>query len=260
MSILKVSNLHKTYKGRNKLDKTEALNGINFEINKGEFIGIMGPSGSGKTTLLNVLSGIARYTSGSIEILEENIQNMSRSEMAEFRSRHLGFVFQDFNLLNSLTIKENIMLPLSIESNNSEDYELDNYEERTISAMKMLKIDTIANKYPYLISGGQQQRAAIARAIINNPDIIFADEPTGNLDWNSSTIVMDHFEKLNIHNNDTILVVTHDPFTARYCNRIIFIKKGEIYSEINKNKKTKNEFFYDILDILRNIGDDQYEL
>ena len=260
MSILKVSNLYKTYKGRNKLDKTEALNGINFEVNKGEFIGIMGPSGSGKTTLLNVLSGIAGYTSGSIEILGENIQSMSRDEMARFRSRHLGFVFQDFNLLNSLTIKENIMLPLSIESNDSEDDELDNHEEKTVRVMKMLKIDAIADKYPYIISGGQQQRAAIARAIINNPDIIFADEPTGNLDWNSSTIVMDHFEKLNLQNNDTILVVTHDPFTASYCSRIIFIKKGEIYSEIKKNRKTKNEFFYEILDILRNMGDEQYEL
>ena len=249
MIILKVKNLKKVY------NKTNAINSIDFEIKKGEFIGIMGPSGSGKTTLLNILSGIVKPTSGEIEILGQNVKCISKNEMTLFRRKHLGFVFQDFNLLDSLTLEENIMLPLSLES-----YEEEEINKKVNRVIKMLNIESAKDKYPSSVSGGQQQRTAIGRAIINKPDIIFADEPTGNLDWDSSKIVMNHFEKLNLQNKNTILVVTHDPFTASYCNRIIFIKDGMIHSEIENKEGNKEKFLNAILEHLNDIGDDKNEL
>ena len=250
MLILKVKKLRKVYN-----NKTDAINNIDFEINQGEFIGIMGPSGSGKTTLLNILSGIVKPTSGEIEILGQNVKRISKNEMTLFRRKHLGFVFQDFNLLDSLTLEENIMLPLSLES-----YEEEEMNKKINKVIKMLNIESAKDKYPSSVSGGQQQRTAIGRAIINEPDIIFADEPTGNLDWDSSKIVMNHFEKLNLQNKNTILVVTHDPFTASYCNRIIFIKDGMIHSEIENKEGDKEKFLNTILEHLNDIGDDKNEL
>ncbi len=250
MLILKVKKLRKVYN-----NKTDAINNIDFEINQGEFIGIMGPSGSGKTTLLNILSGIVKPTSGEIEILGQNVKRISKNEMTFFRRKHLGFVFQDFNLLDSLTLEENIMLPLSLES-----YEEEEMNKKINKVIKMLNIESAKDKYPSSVSGGQQQRTAIGRAIINEPDIIFADEPTGNLDWDSSKIVMNHFEKLNLQNKNTILVVTHDPFTASYCNRIIFIKDGMIHSEIENKEGDKEKFLNTILKHLNDIGDDKNEL
>ncbi len=250
MLILKVKKLMKVYN-----NKTDAINNIDFEINQGEFIGIMGPSGSGKTTLLNILSGIVKPTSGEIEILGQNVKRISKNEMTLFRRKHLGFVFQDFNLLDSLTLEENIMLPLSLES-----YEEEEMNKKINKVMKMLNIESAKDKYPSSVSGGQQQRTAIGRAIINEPDMIFADEPTGNLDWDSSKIVMNHFEKLNLQNKNTILVVTHDPFTASYCNRIIFIKDGMIHSEIENKEGDKEKFLNTILEHLNDIGDDKNEL
>ncbi|PJI08181.1 MULTISPECIES: ABC transporter ATP-binding protein [Clostridium] len=249
MNVLSIRNLKKTYKDKKAINSTEAINGIDLDINEGEFVGIMGPSGSGKTTLLNILSGIDKATSGEIEILGKDINKSSRNDMALFRRKYLGFVFQEFNLLDSLTLKENIMLPLSLEGQDE-----DEVEKKTQDMMRMLGILEAQDKYPYNVSGGQQQRAAIGRAIINNPDILFADEPTGNLDSKSSAVVMEHFEKINGIQKKTIVVVTHDPFTASYCNRIVFIKDGVIDSKIEKKQGTREEFFEEILHKLAVIG------
>ena len=254
MIILDVKNLVKVYKGKAKLNFTNALNGINLKINRGEFVAIMGPSGSGKTTLLNCLSGINKVTSGNIEISGESICSMSKNELALFRRQRLGFVFQEFNLLDSLTIEENIMLPMILDKKSDIDI-----KNKINEVMSIFNIKDIMNKYPYTVSGGQQQRVAISRAIINNPDIIFADEPTGNLDSKSSKIVMCCFEKLNLTNKNTILIVTHDAFAASYCNHVIFIKDGLITKEIRK-KTDQNGFFDNILECLAIIGDDNNEL
>lgn len=237
MVVLNVDNVKKVYSVKKNVSKTNALNGINLKIEQGEFVGIMGPSGSGKTTLLNILSGIDNATSGKIEILGQDINKMSKNDMTLFRRNHLGFVFQEFNLLDSLTIEENIMLPLSLDCKDSEEM-----NRKINDVITMLGIESIKDQYPYSVSGGEQQRAAIGRAIINNPNIIFADEPTGNLDSRSSNIVMKYFEKLNILKKNTILVVTHDPFTASYCNRIILIKDGLVNSEITKCEKDRKVF------------------
>ena len=249
MNVLSIKNLKKTYKDKKAINDTEAINGIDLNIDEGEFVGIMGPSGSGKTTLLNILSGIDKATSGEIEILGNDINKASRNDMALFRRKHLGFVFQEFNLLDSLTLKENIMLPLSLEGEDE-----DEVKKKTENIMRMLGILEVQNKYPYNVSGGQQQRAAIGRAIINNPDILFADEPTGNLDSKASAVAMGYFEKINKIHKKTIVVVTHDPFTASYCNRIVFVKDGVIDSKIEKEQGTRGEFFQEILHKLAVIG------
>jgi len=242
MLVLRAENLVKMYGGKGKVNNTNALNGINLIIESGEFVAIMGPSGSGKTTLLNILSGIDKATSGNIEISGKSINQMSKNELSLFRRQHLGFVFQEFNLLDSLTLKENVMLPMILDNK-----DLDEMENKTNEVMSMFEIDDIMDKYPYAVSGGQQQRASISRAIINDPDIIFADEPTGNLDSKSSKTVMKCFEKLNYDNKSTILVVTHDPFAASYCNKVVFIKDGLINKEITK-KDDKKGFSNYILD------------
>ncbi|KOC50145.1 ABC transporter ATP-binding protein [Clostridium botulinum] len=248
MVVLSVNNLKKNY------NNTNVLKGINLEIHKGEFLGIMGASGSGKTTLLNILSGVDKLTSGKIELLGRDINKLSKNDMTLFRRNHLGFVFQEFNLLDSLTLKENIMLPLSLECKDPEKM-----EQRTNDIMNMFDILKVKDKYPYLVSGGQQQRTAISRAIINNPDIIFADEPTGNLDSKASNTIMKYFEKLNTLNKNTIIVVTHDPFTASYCNRIVFIEDGIISSEITKKGESKKSFFDKILESFKNMGSEDDE-
>ena len=253
MQVLKANNITKIYKGVGKSDSTKALNGISLEIERGEFTGIMGPSGSGKTTLLNVLSGIDRPSSGIVEISGEEINSMSKNDLALFRRRRLGFVFQEFNLLDSLTVKENIMLPMILDNKYP-----DEIINRTNSVMSLFNITDIMEKYPYSISGGQQQRTAISRAIINNPDIIFADEPTGNLDSKSSSVVMGFFEKLNVECDSTILMVTHDTYAASYCNRILFIKDGEINKEIIK-EDTRKKFLDQILNYLSFSGGDNIE-
>jgi len=244
MPVLRAENLVKIYGGKGKVNNTNALNGINLTIESGDFVAIMGPSGSGKTTLLNILSGIDKATSGSIEISGESINQMSKNELSLFRRQHLGFVFQEFNLLDSLTLKENVMLPMILDHK-----DLDEMETKTHEIMSMFGIDDIMDKYPYAISGGQQQRTSISRAIINDPDIIFADEPTGNLDSKSSKVVMECFEKLNRDNKSTILVVTHDPFAASYCHKVVFIKDGLINREIIR-KDDKRSFSKVILDCL----------
>lgn len=240
MSVLKVKDLVKIYESRGKL-KTTALNKINLAVDEGEFTAIMGPSGSGKTTLLNILSGIDKGSAGTLEISGEDICKMKKNDLALFRLKHLGIVFQEFNLLDSLTVKENIMLPMILQNKEPEEMEI-----KLKAITRLLEIEEIEEKYPYEISGGQQQRAAIARATINDPDIIFADEPTGNLDSKSSENVMKYFEKLNEINKNTILMVTHDAFAASFCNRLIFIKDGEVHMEICK-KDSREEFYHEIL-------------
>ena len=254
MSVLSAEDLVKIYSGKGKVNNTNALNGINLTIESGDFVAIMGPSGSGKTTLLNILSGIDKATSGYIEISGENINQMSRNELSLFRRQHLGFVFQEFNLLDSLTLKENVMLPMILDNE-----EIDEMETKTNEVMSMFEIDDIMDKYPYSVSGGQQQRTSICRAIINDPDIIFADEPTGNLDSKSSKVVMKCFEKLNHDNKSTILVVTHDPLAASYCNKVVFIKDGLINMEITK-KDDKRGFSKYILDCFAEIIGENDEL
>jgi putative ABC transport system ATP-binding protein len=254
MIVLDAENLVKVYKDRDKSNCTKALNGIELKVEDGEFVAIMGSSGSGKTTLLNVLSGIDRAYEGKIRISGTSIHEMSGDELALFRRRRLGFVFQEFNLLDSLTLRENIMLPMTLDNRNVVEM-----SEKTDKVMSMLDIYDIMDKYPYTVSGGQQQRTAICRAVINDPDIVFADEPTGNLDSKSSKAVMKCFERLNTLNHSTILTVTHDAFAASYCSRVIFIKDGLVHMEITK-KGDRKEFFDHILESLAMIGGEKDDL
>ncbi|GAA0740942.1 ABC transporter ATP-binding protein [Clostridium oceanicum] len=248
MIVLETKQLTKIYRGKDESNSTYALNGIDIKVNAGEFLGIMGPSGSGKTTLLNILGGIDKPSSGSIKIMEKNIEGLGKNELAIFRRKNLGFIFQDFNLMDSLTLEENVMLPMVLDK--KERYHM---ERNTKKIMKFFDIYNIKDKYPYNISGGQQQRVATSRALVNNPSIILADEPTGNLDSKSSNNVMKYLYKLNKDIKSTILMVTHDPFTASFCNRIIFIKDGNIYMEITK-KGNRKDFFNKILDCQAIMG------
>lgn len=254
MEILNARNLTKVYGSENGEESTRALNRISFSVDSGEFVGIMGPSGSGKTTLLNILSGIDNLTSGQVSIDNRDICEMSKNELALFRRKEIGYVFQDFNLLDSLTLKENIMLPMILDNKSADDM-----EKKASELMKLFEISNIANKYPYNISGGQQQRVAVSRALINNPSIIFADEPTGNLDSKSSKGIMECFDKMNTELKATILVVTHDVFAASFCNRVIFIKDGQIHTEIVK-KGTRKEFLESIFNSLAVLGGENYDL
>jgi len=254
MEILKAKNLTKVYGSENGEASTMALNRISFNVDNGEFVGIMGPSGSGKTTLLNILSGIDKLTSGHVHINNKDICEMSKNELALFRRKEIGYIFQDFNLLDSLTLKENIMLPMILDKKSPEVM-----EKKSRELMKLFEINDIGNKYPYNISGGQQQRVAVSRALMNNPSIIFADEPTGNLDSKSSKGIMECFEKMNRELQATILVVTHDVFAASYCNRVIFIKDGKMHSEIIK-KGTRKEFLDSIFNSLAVLGGENYDL
>lgn len=248
MTILETRDLSKIYGGSDNSIKVKALNNINISIGKGEFVGIMGPSGSGKTTLLNILATIDSPTGGSVLIGGENPHSMSQDDLAVFRRRNLGFIFQEFNLLDTLTVEENIILPLVLEGK----------KEKEISAKvkgisKVLGIENILDKRTYEISGGQQQRTAAARAIVGEPEIILADEPTGNLDSKASFDLMKSMEKLNIEKDATIVMVTHDAFAASFCNRIIMIKDGEEFLEMNKSG-SRQVFFNEILDALSLLG------
>lgn len=254
MCVLKADNIKKIYGGRGNASATNALNGVSIQVEKGEFVGVMGPSGSGKSTLMSILGGITSPTNGTVEIAKKSITHMDSDRLALFRRREIGFVFQDFNLLDSLTIKENIMLPMILDKKKA-DY----IENRVEEIMDMFDISHISNKYPYSVSGGQQQRTAVSRALVNNPAIVFADEPTGNLDSKSSNAVMRCFDKMNKDEESTILMVTHDPFAASFCKRIVFIKDGLISLEITK-KDNRKQFFDRILDCLAVLGGDRSEI
>jgi putative ABC transport system ATP-binding protein len=225
-----------------------ALRDASLEVNAGEFIGVMGPSGSGKTTLLNLLATIDTPTSGRVEIDGVKVATLDRDALAVFRRRRLGFVFQDFNLLNTLTIKENIILPLALDGQRP-----DAIEKRAAEVARQLGISRILDNRVFEVSGGEQQRAAIARAIIHKPAIVLADEPTGNLDTKSSGNVMKAFEALNRDLNTAVLMVTHDPFAASFCQRILFIRDGRLYSELRRGA-SRQAFFQEIIDSLSVLG------
>ncbi|WP_027632464.1 ABC transporter ATP-binding protein [Clostridium hydrogeniformans] len=245
-NVLVAKNLKKVYasKGVNYT----ALQDINLEIEEGEFIGIMGPSGAGKTTLLNIISTIDTPSSGSAIIAGDDITKMNEDKLSSFRRNKLGFIFQDYNLLNTLTIKENIVLPLALSKVHHKEI-----EKRVNDLSKKFGIDGTLNKYPYEVSGGQKQRAAIARAVITKPSLLLADEPTGALDSKSSAEILQTLSDLNENDNATIMMVTHDAFAASYCKRILFIKDGTLYTELVRGGSRK-EFFQKILDVLSTLG------
>lgn len=246
-NILEVKNIEKYY--GNKSNLTKAIDNISFTVKEGEFIGIMGASGSGKTTLLNCISTIDRVTSGKIVINNQDITKLKGNNLNKFRREELGFIFQDFNLLDTLTARENIALALTIQKVNAK--EIDKKVEKVAS---QLGITDILNKYPYQISGGQKQRVASARAIITNPKLILADEPTGALDSKSARQLLENLEALNNDFNATILMVTHDSFTASYANRILFIKDGKIFNELVKGEDTRKQFFEKIIEVQTLLG------
>lgn len=254
MTVLQTRNITKIYGGKEEANSTRALNGVDLAIEEGEFVGVMGPSGSGKTTLLNLLSGIDKPTAGTIEIAGRNLNTMSKNELALFRRQKLGFVFQEFNLLDSLTLKENVMLPMILDKQDAA-----RMEEKAKETMSLFDIDTIGDKYPHSVSGGQQQRAAVSRSLVNDPAVVFADEPTGNLDSKSSNAVMRLFSRINRELGSTILMVTHDAFAASFCKRIVFIKDGVVHMEI-VSRGDRKEFFDRILDCLAVIGGEKNEI
>ena len=247
--ILEVKNLKKYYGSHGNI--TKAVDGISFDVLEGEFVAIMGASGSGKTTLLNTISTIDTVTSGNIYLDGVDITTLKEEELADFRRENLGFIFQDFNLLDTLTIEENIALSLII---NHED--ILKVDKKVDEIAKKLGISDILDKFPYEISGGQKQRCACARALINEPKLILADEPTGALDSKSSRMLLETMDEMNERLHATILMVTHDSFSASFCKRVIFIKDGKIFNEILKGEKTRKEFFNEILDVLTMLGGD----
>ncbi|AKA68904.1 ABC transporter ATP-binding protein [Clostridium scatologenes] len=248
MNIMEVRDVKKEYGSKNGGSKSNALNGVSFSVQKGEFLGIMGPSGAGKSTLLNVISTIDSPTSGTITLGGKSFLNLNEDELSMFRRKQLGFIFQDYNLLDTLTLKENIILPLSLSK-----VDVAAMEEKLKKISGILNIGNILGKYPYEVSGGQKQRAAAARAIITDPEIVFADEPTGALDSKSSTELLNNLSLLNKDNESTIVMVTHDAFAASYCERIIFIKDGILDTEIEKTGSRK-DFYNKILSTLAKVG------
>ncbi|WP_087972157.1 ABC transporter ATP-binding protein [Oceanobacillus rekensis] len=240
MPILEAHKIHKSY--GNKFNRQEVLKGIDIQVDKGELVGIMGASGSGKTTLLNVLSSIDSVSQGKIRIEGKEFTNMKDKQLAEFRKHHLGFIFQDYNLLDTLTVKENIMLPLTIKK-----VPRIHAQKLFESVAKDLGIYEVKDKYPNEISGGQKQRTSAARAFVHEPSIIFADEPTGALDSKAASDLLNKLSDLNQRREATIVMVTHDPLAASYCNRVIFIKDGQIFTQLHKGEETRQTFFNDII-------------
>lgn len=248
-NILKVEKIEKYY--GNKDNMTKAIDNISFRVDKGEFVGIMGPSGSGKTTLLNCISTIDTVTTGNIIINDKDITKMKSKQLENFRKDELGFIFQDFNLLDTLTAYENIGLALTIQG--VKPTEIDGKIKNVAENLGILEV---LNKYPYQMSGGQKQRVASARAIVTNPSLILADEPTGALDSKSSRLLLDSFEKLNKDLEATILMVTHDAFTASYAHRILFIKDGKVFNELVRGNDSRKEFFDRIIEVVTLLGGD----
>lgn len=248
-TILKIDQIEKYY--GNKTNLTKAIDSISFAVDKGEFVAIMGASGSGKTTLLNCISTIDRVTSGHIYVDEKDITRLKGNQLNRFRREQLGFIFQDFNLLDTLTAYENIALALTIQRVKPSEI-----ESRVLKIAEQLDIKEVLKKYPYQMSGGQKQRVASARAMITNPKLVLADEPTGALDSKSAKRLLESLEFLNQKDEATILMVTHDAFTASYASRVIFIKDGNIFSEIRKGQSSRKEFFDKIIDVVTLLGGD----
>ncbi|BCB06052.1 ABC transporter ATP-binding protein [Bacillus sp. KH172YL63] len=252
MRILEANKLQKSY--GNKMNKQEVLKGIDLSIGKGEFVSIMGASGSGKTTLLNVLSSIDKVSAGSIKIEGSEMTLMKEKQLAQFRKNHLGFIFQDYNLLDTLTVKENILLPLSITKIPKKEA-----DQKFNDLAAELGIYELKDKYPNEISGGQKQRTSAARAFIHEPSIIFADEPTGALDSKSASDLLHKLSQLNQKLQTTVVMVTHDPVAASYCSRVIFIKDGQIYTQLTKGDQERQPFFKDIMKTQGVLGGVQNE-
>ncbi|CVH76743.1 ABC transporter ATP-binding protein YxdL [Clostridiales bacterium CHKCI006] len=252
-TILKIAHVQKYY--GNKTNLTKALDDISFAVDKGEFVAIMGASGSGKTTLLNVISTIDRVTSGHIQIGHQEITTLKGARLNQFRREKLGFIFQDFNLLDTLTAYENIALALQIQG----------MKARVIDAKiqqmaSQLDITEVLNKYPYEMSGGQKQRVASARALITQPELVLADEPTGALDSRSSKYLLECFQHLNKQLQATILMVTHDAFSASYASRVLFIKDGKLFNELRRGEMSRKTFFNQIIDVVSLLGGDANDL
>ncbi len=249
MTLLKLQNVEKYYGNRSNL--TKAVDDISFSVEKGEFTAIMGASGSGKTTLLNCISTIDRVTAGNIFLEDIDITKLKGKELNKFRREKLGFIFQDFNLMDTLTAYENIALALSIQKRPANEI-----DKAVKNVAEQLGITEVLNKYPYQMSGGQKQRVASARAIVTEPKLILADEPTGALDSKSSKMLLERFNYLNREHNATIMMVTHDSFTASYASRVLFIKDGKLFNEINRGADTRKQFFDKIIDVVTLLGGD----
>ncbi|MFF2793739.1 ABC transporter ATP-binding protein [Lysinibacillus xylanilyticus] len=248
-NILSVEKIEKYY--GNKDNVTKAIDNISFKVNEGEFVGIMGPSGSGKTTLLNCISTIDNVSTGNIIINNNDITRLKSKSLDKFRQNELGFIFQDFNLLDTLTAYENIALALTIKGEESSKI-----DDKIKAVAKYLDIEQVLSKYPYQMSGGQKQRVASARAIVTDPSLVLADEPTGALDSKSARLLLERFESLNTSLKATILMVTHDAFTASYARRILFIKDGKIFSELVRGNDSRKEFFNKIMEVISLLGGD----
>ena len=245
--VLRINKVEKYYGSRSSL--TKALNNISFEVVKGEFVAIMGASGSGKTTLLNCISTIDRVSSGHIFVAGEDVTKLKGNDLNRFRREELGFIFQDFSLLDTMTAYENIVLALAIQNRR-----LSEIEEKVGRVADELGIKEVLEKYPYQMSGGQKQRVAAARAIVTDPKLILADEPTGALDSKSARMLLERIAYLNQNLDATILMVTHDAFTASYATRVIFIKDGKLFNEIRRGKKDRKAFFDQIIDVVTVLG------
>ena len=251
--ILTVQKLTKTYGGRG--NRTNALRGLDLQVWPGEFVGVMGPSGSGKTTLLNCVSTIDTPTAGSITVDGAELTQLRGRELSRFRRERLGFIFQDCNLLDTLTGLENIALALSISG-----AEARTVESRAREAARLLGVEEVLDKFPYQMSGGQQQRLAAARAMVTRPALILADEPTGALDSKSSRMLLGQLERLNREEGATILMVTHDAFAASWCRRILFLRDGGLYRELNRDQGDRKSFFREILSVVSELGGDSGEV
>ena len=246
-TIVEAKQIKKVYGAKGHV--FSALEDINLTVMEGEFVGIMGPSGAGKSTLLNILATIDEPTTGDVVIDGKNLTKMNEEQLSAFRRDKLGFLFQDYHLLDTLTVKENIILPLALAKLNVKEL-----ERRVHEVADKFGIRDILNKYPYQISGGQKQRTAAVRAIISTPSLILADEPTGALDSKSATDLLESLRDLNEQDKATILMVTHDAYAASYCNRILFIKDGKIFTELVKGERSRKEFFNKVLDVLSALG------
>ena len=252
-TMLLAQNVRKSYGKKGSVQPV--LKGIDLRVAEGEFVGIMGPSGSGKTTLLNVLATIDRPTAGKIHIEDADVSEMKDAELSAFRRSKLGFIFQDYNLLDTLTVKENILLPVSLGKKNRAAA-----EKEFQAIAKSLGIDGLAHKYPHELSGGQKQRTSASRALIHRPAMVFADEPTGALDSKSASALLETIAALNRERRGTIVMVTHDPVASSYCSRVIFLKDGMIYSEVYRGGKTRQAFFKDIMDVQAILGGDTVDV
>lgn len=246
MTLLKVEHLKKEYQSKFKNNTVVALANVSFEVEKGEFIAIMGESGSGKSTLLNCIATLDQPTAGTISLNNQNFKHLSDKQLAAFRRDHLGFVFQDFNLLDTMWVADNIYLPLILAKNTN------NKEQKLSNLAKQLGLQDLLNKYPYELSGGQKQRVAIGRALITNPEILLADEPTGALDSKNSADILSIFEQYN-QQNQTILMVTHSALAASHAQRVLFIKDGKVFHQTYRGNKTEQEMLLTISDAMTNL-------